>query len=442
MGFKIVRENYGKLLLIGASLLMWLLLALLFRTAGEGRTWHLWQIDVQKMSFMDFRLIPGSAESFRHGFEPSVENPLDPNKRIFNYPAFWRLFFYTGITQADTVWISISMIVLFFIAAFLFPEKLSILGAAAMLMVLFSPASMLLYERGNVDLIVFVICVLSVLAAGRSAYLAALLIMFGSIVKLFPFFGVTVLLKEPRNKFLLLFTACSLVLAVYMIATWNSILGSWNLTMRGDGASYGTNVFVTRYGPAIARFLSTWLPPAQLGFLLKYGPLAAALLLLLAILIAACMNLYSPGIFSERNFAAFRMGASIYVGTFLLGNNWDYRLAFLVLVVPQLVEWLRFPGKGIRAVSWLSLILVLLSCWHFWIVEIPLPSIFHSVEDTKKFWIILDEIFNWMLFASLAYLLAASAPEWLKELPRNVLPRRGALKRSMNNTDVPRGRES
>jgi hypothetical protein len=25
------------------------------------------------------------------------------------------------------------------------------------------------------------------------------------------------------------------------------------------------------------------------------------------------------------------MGASIYVGTFLLGNNWDYRLAFLMI---------------------------------------------------------------------------------------------------------------
>src|SRR5512139_2686092 len=190
MGVKLAKENHGKLLLIGASVLMWLLLALLLITMGEGKTWHLWQIDVQKMSFMDFRLIPGSAESFRHGFEPSVENPLDPNGRIFNYPAFWRLFFYTGISQADTVWISITMIVLFFISVFVFPEKLSVAGSAAMLLVLFSPASMLLYERANVDLIVFVICVLIVLAESHSAYVATLLIMFGSIVKLFPFFGV------------------------------------------------------------------------------------------------------------------------------------------------------------------------------------------------------------------------------------------------------------
>jgi hypothetical protein len=351
-----------------------------------------------------------------------VENPLDPNGRIFNYPAFWRLFFYTGISQADTVWISITMIVLLFISVFLFPDKLSIAGAVAMLLVLFSPASMLLYERGNVDLIVFVICVLIVLAESHSAYLATSLIMFGSIVKLFPFFGVTVLLKEPRNKFLLLFSACFLVLVIYMAATLSSVKASWNLTMRGDGASYGTDVFVTRYGPAISRVLSPWIPPLQLSLLLKYGSLAVALLLLVAVFLRAFKDVQQPGTFSERNFAAFRMGASIYVGTFLLGNNWDYRLAFLVLVVPQLVEWLRSSSRGLRIVSCMSLALVLLSCWHFWIVEIPLEPVFHSVEDSKKVWIILDEIFNWMLFASLAYLLVASAPEWLKELPRNILP--------------------
>jgi len=416
------------LLLIGASVLMWLLLAWLFINIGEGKTWHLWQLDVQKMPFMDFRLIPGSAESFRNGFEPSVENPYDPNGRIFNYPAFWRLFFYTGITQADTTWISISMIVLFFISVFLFPEKLSIPGAIAMLFVLFSPASMLLYERANVDLIVFVICVLIVLAEMHSAYLATLLVMFGSIVKLFPFFGVSVLLREPKNKFLLLFSACFLVLVIYMVAALNSVKASWNLTMRGDGASYGTDVFVTRYGPAISRALSHSLSQVQLSLLLKYGSLALALLLLLVVVIRAFMDIQQPGILSERNFAAFRMGASIYVGTFLLGNNWDYRLAFLVLVIPQLVDWIHSLGKSFRIVSWMSMILVLLSCWHFWIVEIPLASIYGSMEDSRKFWIILDELFNWMLFAGLAYLLVASAPAWLKELPRNILPRRGLNK--------------
>jgi hypothetical protein len=305
------------------------------------------------------------------------------------------------------------MIVLFFIGVFLFPEKLSIAGAIGMLLVVFSPASMLLYERGNVDLIVFFLCALIVFVGAYSANWAALLIAFASIVKLFPFFGVTVLLKEPKKRFWSLFAGTLLLLVIYMVATWSSIRASWNLTMRGDGISYGTNVFVTRYATAITARLSEWFTPHRIEMLLKYGPPLVGLMILLVIAILAFGNTQQPEMFSERNLAAFRMGASIYVGTFLLGNNWDYRLAFLIFVVPQLVEWFSSNNKLYRVLAWLSIFLILASCWHFWIIEIPMESIFGSVEDSKKFWIILDEFFNWMLFAILGYLLIVCLPDWM-----------------------------
>jgi hypothetical protein len=140
MRLKLERDNYGKLILIGTSVVMWLLIMFSFRAIGYEETWHLWKIPTWKVAFMDFRLIPGSAESFANGFEPTVKNPYDPTHRIFNYPFFWRLFFYTGISLEDTIWISVSMIILFFISVFLFPEKLTIAGAVGMLLVLFSPA--------------------------------------------------------------------------------------------------------------------------------------------------------------------------------------------------------------------------------------------------------------------------------------------------------------
>ena len=426
MKLNLKRDSYGKISLIAASILIWLLVLILLRTLGYHETWGIWKVPSWLPPFLDFRLIPGSAESFAHGYEPSVENPYDPTERYFNYPAFWRLFFYTGITQADTVWISVTMIVLFFMSVFLFPEKLSIRGAIAMLLVLFSPASMLLYERGNVDLIVFVLCVLAVLAAGRSTKLTAFLILFGAVVKMFPLFGITVLWKEPKNRFLLILTVCTVAFGIYLAATWDSVAGAWNLTMRGDGLSYGTNVFVTRYEEAISGSLTQWFTPHQTDLLLSYGPLAAGLGLFL--LVAGVVRMYAsetPPTASNRNLAAFRVGASIYVGTFLLGNNFDYRLAFLVLVVPQLVEWARDANRLFRRLAWLTIILVYLSCWHLWIVEIPLEMVFGSAADSLKFWIILDEAFNWLLFTGLGYLLFASAPAWVKELLDTLFPKKG-----------------
>jgi len=412
-------EKHGRFVLIGSAILIWLLILTLFKVYGYENTWGLWKIPVEMPPFVDFRLIPGSAESFQRGFEPTIENPDDPRGRIFNYPAFWRIFFYSGITQDDTVWISALMILLFFVGVFLFPDKLRISDALAMLFVTFSPAAMLLYERGNVDLFVFFLCVLIVLAGDYSAILTAMLLMAGAVIKLFPFFGISILLRESKSRFLWLFGGCFLLLLVYMYVTFDSVRASWNLTMRGDGLSYGTNILITRYGDSISRILAGRFSDSVIQTTLKYGPLVLALLLLFVVFIFAIRNLPAPITLSVRNIAAFRMGASIYIGTFLLGNNWDYRLTFLVLVVPQLMQWLSSGDKKYRIIAGAGIGFVFISCW-FLVSSFYLNRMYESA----KIWIVSDEVINWMLFIDLAYLIFASAPGWVKELFRFLLPKK------------------
>jgi hypothetical protein len=412
-------KKYGKPVLIGASLLIWTVLGVLFSTYGYAATWQLWSVPTRTPPFVDFRLIPGSAESFRMGFEPSVTNPLDPEHRIFNYPAFWRIFFYTGITQADTVWVSVSMLALFFLGVFLFPKQLTISQAAWMLVVLFSPASMLLYERGNVDLIVFFICAMIVVSASYSIGLATSLIAFGTIVKMFPLFGVSVLLKEPKHRFWWLFASCLLVLIGYMISASSSVNASWNLTMRGYEISYGTNMFFRRYEIPLLQLLQETLPLETATAMLMFAPIAAGVLVVLLVAFRAITNRLDLEGDDERNLAAFRMGAAIYVGTFLLGNNWDYRLAFLVLVVPQLWEWMRSSHHKTRSLAQLCMLSVILTCWHFIAWYSPLiNSDMISVESI----FVLDEFINWILMATLAYLFVVSMPDWMKQQIRSILP--------------------
>lgn len=402
-----IRENKGKSLLMAGIVLMWAALGILFNAYGHEKTWQLWNVPTEMPPFKDFRLIPGSAESFRNGFEPTITNPGDPNGRIFNYPAFWRLFFYTNITQDDTIWIAVLMLVLFFISAILFPQKLSIPGAVLMLLILFSPASMLLYERGNADLIVFFICALIILALGYSSYLAWGLILFGAVVKMFPFFGITVLLKEPKRKFYLALIAGTMFMVVYSLLTFQSQSAAWNTTMRGDGISYGTFVFITRLGNYLQELFPGFLSIG--GWETLFEVLALGLILLAGIL--AVRNPNPLTAIYERNLAAFRMGASIYVGTFLLGNNWDYRLAFLVLVVPQLSQWILGERGTRRFVSAGVLIASFISCWHL-LLNIDLPFI--PLKDPINRIFVFDELVNWLMVPGFVYLLVASFPEWLR----------------------------
>jgi hypothetical protein len=185
--------------------------------------------------------------------------------------------------------------------------------------------------------------------------------------------------------------------------------------MRGKDISYGANVFFYRYAEALSQFFSQWFGDSQVARILKTGPIILASILVFIAGIAGMRNRESMTTSSERNLAAFRMGASIYIGTFLLGNNWDYRLAFLVL--PQLLEWTRSPIKKYRYSALASLFGVLASCWHFVIWYSPF---FNFFEGSKELWFVFDEFLNWMLVASFAYLLLASAPDWLKGAPQRI----------------------
>lgn len=404
MSFRALNEKYGHVFLITASLVIGLVILLFFKAYGYDETWKLWRVPVQHPQFADFRLIPGSAESYREGFEPTQKNPGDPHKRIFNYPAFWRLFFYTNITQDDTVWIVTVMLVLFFAGVFLFPQNITVLDSIGMLIVIFSPAAMLLYERGNVDLIVFFLCVLIVLSIDYSPFITTALLIFAMVVKLYPLFGVTVLLKESKSRFLGLFLGCFGVLGIYLYETFKSFKASWGLTMRGAEISYGANVLFLRYN----QYFSDLLGVPFTAPLLKYGPIVLAFVL---IMVAGIIGITQHEVLassSARNLAAFRMGASIYVGTFLLGNNWDYRLAFLILVMPQILQWSKHPDGNYGSIAKVLLVLVLISCWHFMVWFAP------SLVNVRELLFGIDELANWMLVVGFSYLLCASMPDWLK----------------------------
>lgn len=407
MLLKTIRENKGKSLLLAGIVLMWVILGILFINYGYYETWELWSVPTHPPVFRDFLLIPGSAESFRNGFEPTIENPYDPGQRIFNYPAFWRLFFYTSITIDDAVWIVVILLILYFVSIILFPQNISMFGSALMLLVIFSPASMLLYERGNADLFVFVICAAIVLVSDFSANWTAVLLVFGGIVKMFPVLGITVLLKESKKKFWNLTIISGSFMIMYGLVTFQSQDAAWNTTMRGDGLSYGSFVLITRLGDYLQEILPGLFSMGQWEVLFEV--LAFLLILFAAILaIRAPKSLDSS---KKRNLAAFRMGASIYVGTFLLGNNWDYRLAFMIFVIPQLSEWIFIENKRFRLISIGVLILTLLTCWGL-IVEFDFPFI--PLKDSVNRIFIVDELINWLLVPGFTYLLITSFPEWLK----------------------------
>ena len=53
---------------------------------------------------------------------------------------------------------------------------------------------------------------------------------------------------------------------------------------------------------------------------------------------------------------ALHVGALIYLGTFATANNFDYRLVFLLLTLPQLVEWASMPAHRLSSLASATLV--------------------------------------------------------------------------------------
>jgi hypothetical protein len=414
MDIQKIDENYGKPFLIASVLIIWAVIIWSIFANGYLETWYTWEFPAKLPPFLDFRLIPSSAESFRAGFDPAVENPYEPRSRIFNYPKIWYLVFYTGITLDDTIWISITMLVIFFLIVLAFPEKIRVRDAIIMLGLIFSAACMLLYERGNVDILIFILCGLTLLSAVRYPAWSVTILSFAAMLKLFPFFGVTVFLQENKNRFFRLFLPTTLIFLVYIILTFESLKVSWNLTERGTFMSYGVYVGFELFYAYIRYYLLKVMPEDQILSVVKFAPHLLALTLLVFVFLLALRNRRSLfTVISERNLAAFRMGASIYVGTFLLGNNWDYRMVFLIFAMPQISQWLFGANSKYRWLSLGSLVALFTSSW-----ATVLTSFYKVLIDPDYLlpYQIFDETMTWVLFAILTYLLMVTAPAWLWSL--------------------------
>jgi hypothetical protein len=149
---------------------------------------------------------------------------------------------------------------------------------------------------------------------------------------------------------------------------------------------------------------------------LAFAPHITAFIVLAAAFLFSMKETLPLPALSERNLAAFRMGASIYVGTFLLGNNWDYRLAFLIFVIPQIAQWLFDSSLKNRWVLIGTIISLFASCWAMTILTYFIKAFGYDYGLQLN---LFDELMNWILFAGLAYLLVASAPKWFRSYSWN-----------------------
>lgn len=376
------------------------LVGLLFLVFGYTEILHVvWNIPTMKPYFADIRTITGVNDTIALGLDPLVNNPGDPWHRAMNYPRIWQYVAeLSKMDQSFGVYFGLLNVTLYVIGFYVFALriKMSRLMGFLFLITFFSPASVLAMERGNIDIVMFFLLSLSLCYICKPIIYSTI-VMIASILKIFPIFAMVGLVRSGRDVFVKLFFGITLLFSGYLVLVMDDVLLIKRATPQAFDLSYGLNVLWMGIGHYFG---------AGLGLLCR----VATYLFISALTVYFFMQKKHTAVDGANTFSidAFRVGGAVFIATFLLSNNWDYRLIFLILTIPQLVTWMISDAeKIIRVAAFVAISATVGTMWY-----LVMAKLCGNVA-----WII-DEISNLMLFSALFFLLIVTLPRWISDLAK------------------------
>ena len=366
--------------------------------AGPQRFFPLFGMKPSVPDYADARVITAAFESLADGHDPLLENPRDPFGRALNYPRIWLLPAAWGLNQSHTAMLAHLLMASYFLGWLIFPPaNCGMRTAAFMPAIGLSPAAILCIERGNIDLLIFFMLAVVIrcsISPVRWLWHSGWVILFSAfILKLYPLAGLPVFASSRPRRLIIPGLIFGLMAALYLGATWGDIALISHNTPRPTGLSSGRNVLWME-------LLDHSLPLAAIGRFCSWAGVAAAAGLVVAGWIRGGNGHVETMPSVTRS--SFLMGAGIYGGTFLLGNNWDYRLVFLLFTIPLLSQQLSHKKRLDQSVAAVALTAATISCWY--IIIFRFASMFPYGGPSS---VLFDEFANWVLFLCLAFLAGA-----------------------------------
>lgn len=320
--------------------------------------WRVLGVDHMRPYFLDLVAILAAGQAFRAGLNVYAPNPLDPLHRPHVYGPLWLLTGDLGLKISDAPWLGFALLAVSIAAAaaLLAPRNLRQFVVAAAL--LSGPPVLLAFERGNNDLVVFLLLAGSawLLAGSRPARIAggSGLLLLAAVLKMYPLVGLPVIVAGRGRRIRGVVLAGVLVLCGAVAWAWRQdYLAALALAPRPNTIfSYGfplTELTWRALGavrPAlfVGAFLAAlaWVPP-----LVHEGKQ-----LWRSVPLGACRG------------HGFVLGALCWVSCYVLTNNYPYRLVLLWLPAALwLARWshrrlgasARIQLAGWVVVFWLAL---------------------------------------------------------------------------------------
>jgi hypothetical protein len=363
----------------------------------------LWGIDVWSRLgvptgpslFFDTRNLTAALECRRLGFDPLVESPCDPWGRPLNYPRVWLALRWLGLNQSHTTALGLLFVALFLGSIFVLVGRISLGRGILIAVAVCSPSVMFAIERANMDIVVFTLLVLAVLAwRTRTRWgetVSPFVVLLGATAKIYPVFGLPAYLFVRRRGAAVAAIVCAAIFLAYALITIGDIQAIARVAPQGDYHSFGARILP-------AAIYHRFVPDRWQG-----GDLTKQLVAVVPVLVAAPFvwfrgrrRLAEPDQDADSSTRlAFYLGSLIFLGTFAIGNNFDYRLVFMLLTLPQLFDWVTDEADPRRWLAAITIAILLILLW------------IGALSEPLK---LTDEVVTWATVGLLLALLAASVP--------------------------------
>jgi hypothetical protein len=290
--------------------------------------------------FADLRFITNSIECVEKGINPYT-NACAPWTGPFNYPSLWLRLGAIGITSASANWIGIVFIVLFCVSLLLiFNTQTFVTGIVAFIAAI-SPPVLLGLERGNIDMLIFSVLVSSLFLLAKATGFGALIISSGliaflSILKIYPVVSASIFIRQRLGWWGIGLTGVLVVVGLLSLGGLDELKAIAQNTPQQLSLAYGALpifLFASNHG-----LLQNVDASALRTIAACFALFVAGSAIIVSLLRPNILRDFVPNLDKSSEAIVAMACMSIFCFTFVLGSNFDYRLTFLIGVLPFLLK--------------------------------------------------------------------------------------------------------
>ncbi len=322
--------------------------------------------------FLDLSGRLAHIEAFGRGFDVySKPNPLDLLRRINNKPSITLHLHTLGWNTSQVPYFASILIPAFLIQCVLLLRNVSWKLAIATLVVFVNPATLLLVEKLNDDIIIFLFmyCVPYLLTSRRLAFfgLATVIIFLLTLMKYFPAFTFATywasFLDGPlERRFRLIAIGATAIAAAMSVNEYFNLNN--NMPSPFGLYSYGLDNLAKVFTSLMGNF------PISVPYALLEIVVVIAFSLV-TLLILSRLNKDNTGLsgMPKPDIIFAMIGSSLLVSCYLLGSNHYDLMIFYLMLAPWLIHCWMSGSKFAKSLAWASWSCYVVITWSRFLVE-------------------------------------------------------------------------